>query len=247
MKRKLIVLLTLVLIVGFGLMAQDYYANKSFKESEKGSRSTWARMKFKVIAGPTQRHKADWDWHAHPVGDLNMISHIRKNTSANLKMDWGIADLNKPKEVFSFPFIFMHAEMEPIFSQENLDTLREYLLRGGFLYIEDCVYKNGQEDTFFQSMMRHMQAILPEATIKKLDKDHEVFNCYYKFPQGMPYIQGVKGEHFGLFGVYYKGRIVAMLSPTDLHCAWVGAWFGKHTTKESYKMGLNLYVYAMTH
>jgi hypothetical protein len=152
-----------------------------------------------------------------------------------------------------YPFLFMHAEAPPDLDAADRVNIREYLLRGGFLFAEDCVDDKGLKigghasgghtsDKFFLRMAEELPLILPEATFERLPLDHPIFNCYYHLSGGIPHMQGTA---HGLHGVTYNGRLVAVLSPSDIHCGWTG-YFSEYQRRAALKMGTNIYLYAMT-
>jgi hypothetical protein len=213
--------------------------------SVRGPLLPWARLKFPCRGGDMD------DWNVHPNGDLNLIDEIRAKTSLNVEKRWNVAESARLETMTSFPFIFMHAEMSPALGAKDVANLREYLLRGGFLFAEDCVNGKGRSDKSKDEFFRRMRdvefpRILPEATLEKLPVDHPVFHCFYRFNNGLPLMPG-RIDH-GLHALKLNGRIVALLSATDLHCGWANGaqWYGHQKHQESLQMGINIYLFAMS-
>jgi hypothetical protein len=210
----------------------------------RGPLLPWARLKFPCRDGDLD------DWNVHPNGDLNLIDEIRAKTSLNVEKRWNVAESERLETMTPYPFIFMHAEMAPALGAKDVANLREYLLRGGFLFAEDCVNGKGRSDKSKDEFFRRMRdvefpRILPEATLEKLPNDHPVFHCLYRFNNGLPVMPGRKD--LGLHGLKLNGRIVALLSATDLHCGWTNGaqWYGHEKHVESIQMGINIYLFAM--
>lgn len=211
--------------------------------SKRGPLAPWARLKFTCRGGD------DDDWNVHPNGDLNLIDVIREHTTANVRKHWNVADVSELNAMTAFPFLFMHSEMGPELEDDHRKNLREYLLRGGFLFAEDCV--NGKMrsdrsgDEFFRKMVEEFAIIMPEGKLEKLPYDHPVFHCFHHFDNGCPHMQG---KQHGLHSLTVKGRVVALLSPSDLHCGWTNGdqWFSASQQQKAFQMGTNIYLYAMT-
>lgn len=211
----------------------------------RGSQVSWGRLKFQ-LAGSDQI-----DWSVHPQGDLNLIDFLDANTTVQISNKWNAADVAKIDEMAKFPFLFMHADDSPALDQQARANIREYILRGGFLFAEDCVIgrgshgNNNRNDFFFRTMIEELPRILPEAKLELLPNDHPVFHTVYHMKNGMPHMQGTP---HGLYGMTLNGRVVALLSPSDLHCGWTNGyrWFGADKSDLALKMGTNIYVYAMT-
>lgn len=209
-------------------------------DSAPGLQLPWVRLKFPGPGGPGD------GWDAGRRGDLNLIDAIREQTSANVSKQRFVADVASLESMTRFPFMFMHSNYAPDLSDTHCANLREYLLRGGFLFAEDCINSASSGDDFFRSMAEvHFPKIFPETKLELLPHRHRVFHCFHNFPQGLPHMQGV--EH-GLHGITLNGRLVALLSPSDIHCGWTNGdvWFGHEKRVQAFKMGINIYLYAMT-
>jgi hypothetical protein len=218
--------------------------------SSKGPVVPWGRLKFTAENGDQE------DWHVHPNGDLNLIDSVRDQTSINLEKKWNVADITDLKTMTPYPFLFMHAELAPVLSDSDRQNLREYLLRGGFLFAEDCVNGYGHHGNtktnhfFFDTMKKELPALLPSSRFEKLSNNHPIFHCFYSL-NGLPLIQGIgliDPEEHAMWGLTHEGRLVSVLSPTDLHCGWTNGpgWFTKEQNIASVQMGTNIYLYAMT-
>ncbi len=211
-----------------------------FSESDRGSRVSWCRLKFPV-KGSSYRESA-WDWHAHPSGDVKMIQVLRTYTDINLKLQWNVVDINDLQKMCAFPLIFMHGQRTVNLTRKMENNLKEYLLRGGFLLIDDCVYTHAQPDLFYISMKKKLHELFPTAEFKHLTPGHELFNCYFVLSH-WPHMQG---RNHGIEAVYYQHRLLALIYSSDLHCGWVDAgWFSFRKTQNAYRMGVNLYIYTM--
>ncbi len=211
---------------------------------QRGPLSPWARLRFTCRGGDTD------DWNVHPNGDLHLIDAVRDQSTANVEKRWNVADVAQLDSLVPFPFLFMHSEMAPELSETDRANLREYLLRGGFLFAEDCVMGKHRSDRSGDEFFRRMAEvdipkILPEAKLERIPNDHPVFHCYHDFQNGLPHMQGVR---HGLHGMTLDGRLVALLSPSDIHCGWTNGdrWFGNGKRSQALKMGVNIYLHAMS-
>lgn len=238
-----VLILLFMFLVSLNITAQNKnlgMRKKEFSETDRGSRVSWCRLKFPV-RGSSSRESA-WDWHAHPSGDVKMIQVLRDYTSINLKQEWNVVDISDLDKMCSFPLIFMHGQRLININKKAENNLKEYILRGGFLLIDDCVYSKLAPDLFFRSMLKKLKKLFPEAKFKRLRTKHDLFKCYFKVYR-WPHMQG---RNNGIYAVYYKKRLISFIYSSDLHCGWVDAgWFSYAKTQNSYKMGVNLYIYAM--
>ena len=214
-------------------------------ETGRGSRVRWGRLRFQINSYGTPRYR---DWNAHPAGDLALVQRIRDATNVNMAFDFGAPHVEDLEHMAQYPFIFMHEQRAPALTDKHRENIREYLHRGGFMFIDDCVLSAAQPDIFYTAMRREMARILPDARYVELskDKNHEIFRCVYAFPEGFAYAHPL-GVNHGLWGIYEKERLVALMCSSDLHCAWAQVIDGLRDTEPFLRMGVNIYVYAMTH
>jgi len=213
------------------------------RDIKRGSVTPWGRLKFIARDGD------DEDWGVHPQGDINLVEHITDHSTVNLSKKWNVADIGSLDEMVQYPMLFMHAELPPELSDEHRKNMREYLLRGGFLYAEDCVRGmgkagwSGKNDFFFRKVIDELPRILPEAKLERLPLDHPIYHCFYHMPNGLPHMQGT--EHGG-YGLTLNGRLVSFISPSDNHCGWTARWWTLQKRTLAKQMGTNVYIYAMT-
>lgn len=236
--------------LGGTVVAQTAFNPSSGSPVKSGPAIPWGRLRFR---GRDQDQGVDTDdWSVHPNGDLNLIEHLSRNTTVNLDPKWNVADVARLDALQNYPFLFMHGEVPPDFTDAERANLREYLLRGGFLFAEDCVNGNGRmgnsgrNDHLFRRMAEvEFSKILPEAKLERLPFDHPVFHTVYDFRNGIPHMQGTP---HGLHGLMLNGRVVALLSPSDIHCGWTNGdnWFGPGQNRLALQMGANIYTFAMT-
>jgi hypothetical protein len=214
--------------------------------TKTGSLLPWARLRFRA------RNGDDKDWGVHPHGDLNLIDHLTANTTLNIARKWNVADVASLDDMTAYPFLFMHGELPPVLTDAERANIREYLLRGGFLFAEDCVIGQNNlgtsrlNDFFFRHMAEtELARIVPEARLVRLPVDHPVFHTVFDFREGIPHMQGTP---HGLHGLMLNNRIIALLSPSDIHCGWTNGdnWFGPGAAQRAMRMGANIYAFAMT-
>ena len=184
-------------------------------------------------------------WDVHPIGDQKIREAIKKLTNINILTDPVVVNLDRLEEMCQYPFVFMTSEGHFKLSERNIATLREYLLRGGFLFADDCVLL-GQGDRFFQSFLSEMKRAFPENPMRPVPNTHELLTCFFKLP-GVPHTQGVRHPAMGLFE---KGtdRLMCIATSGDIHCGWVGfSNLSRDECRRSVEFGVNVVVYCLTH
>lgn len=222
------------------------------------------RVKFTPIKVPGRGEGPD-KWNVRPGGDKNLLirlsSVIRCSTKPILKVrsGWdpqyaveegqlnGIVTFDEPEKLRRYPFLFMTDENEFKFTQTQKNNLREYIRRGGFLLMDDCVVLNGG-DFFYQSAYSLLEDVFGKNSVKIIPHEHEIFHNVYDLGAiGLPYL---KGQNHGARGVYNGNRLAVFLSSNDIHCGWCDEArnnFGPMGHEYALQMGVNIIMYALSH
>ena len=218
----------------------------------------------------TRRGRRGWrlgDWRTDfPDSDLNFSFRLQQLTSLNVEPQPIYMRLTD-KRLFDYPFIYIVEPGRLMFSAEEVEALRRYLLSGGFLMVDDF-WGDDQWQNFYQQIKR----VFPKREPVELSLDHEIFHCVYQLkekPQVCSLHSARRGRPWGITWEEYhggdcrtvhyralfddKGRMMAIICHnTDLGDGWeeegVEEWyFSEFSENKAYPMGINIVVYAMTH
>lgn len=159
--------------------------------------------------------------------------------------------------VFDFPFLYGVEVGYWRLNPEETAILREYLLRGGFLMVDDF---HGSNE--WQGFIATMQRVFPDRPIVDIEDDNEVLHVLYdlderiQIPGLAALYNGVTYERDGVTptwrGIYDDdGRLmVAINHNMDLGDAWEHAdtpEYPENMTAMAYRFAVNYVIYAMTH
>lgn len=153
------------------------------------------------------------DWYSNPTSLTNLVKFCNENIDTAIK--------EKPEtvtpgsvDIFDYPFLHMTGHGNVFFSAEEVQNLRNYLVSGGFLHIDD---NYGMD----QYVRKEIVKIFPNKELKELPISHPIFNYFFKFPQGLPKIHEHDGERPQAFGIYVEDRLVLLYTnETDLGDGW---------------------------
>ncbi|MCB0464438.1 MAG: DUF4159 domain-containing protein [Aequorivita sp.] len=153
------------------------------------------------------------DWYANPTSLPNLVKFCNEHIDTAIKA--------KPEtvtpgsvDIFDYPFIHMTGHGNVYFSSEEAENLRNYLMSGGFLHIDD----NYGIDQYIR---KEIVKIFPNKELKELPANFPMFNYFYKFPQGMPKIHEHDGGRPQAFGIFVEDRLVLLYTfETDLGDGW---------------------------
>jgi hypothetical protein len=213
----------------------------------------FSRLKFRTLNGTQD----PWDCGIDKEEDF--LAFLRENT--NLKVSnksfyeraISIEDLRKvyrhPNDesiVFSRPFIFMTGSGQFEFNEPEAVAISEYLMRGGFWYVDDCI-ANGERSDFYRCFLKEFRKVSPKLEMQPVPHDHAIYHCVYDMPNGTPYVQGDRLPDMGMF---IEDRLAVFLTAVDLHCGWRWEFTNRTTHSDKTicrKMGVNIVIYALTH
>lgn len=160
------------------------------------------------------KYNGGGDWYANLTTSVpNLISFCNKELNAGIEPEQQVVEVGS-KELFSYPFVHMTGHGNVIFSDQEAQNLRKYLLSGGFLHIDD----NYGMDQFVRS---EIKKIFPEYELTELPFSHPIYHQKYDFPKGLPKIhEHDEGRPQGL-GIVHNGRLVLYYSyECDLGDGW---------------------------
>jgi len=159
--------------------------------------------------------------------------------------------------VFDYPWLYGVEVGYWTLSPEEARILREYLLKGGFLMVDD--FHGSQE---WSGFVATMQKVFPDRPIVDIPEDDEVFHVLYdldekvQVPGLASLYNGVTYERDG-YEAYWRGiyddddrLVVAINHNMDLGDAWEHAdtpGYPEPMTALAYRFAVNYVIYALTH
>ncbi len=182
-----------------------------------------------------------WNSHPNDVGNLTRYVELRWGRD----LTWEVYDMNQATaaDYLQAPVLFLSGRGMLSLSQEQVEQLRAYLDRGGFLFAEACCDRPGEFDDAFRLLMERVFPE-PELQLRRLSPDHEVWFMEEK----------VGPEYAGhLWGVNVGCRTAVIYCDTDLSCYWELSRWGRERklpqqvqqrVQSALSLGLNVVAYA---
>lgn len=196
--------------------------------------SSATSLKFAVL-----KYNGGGDWYSNPTSVTNLIEFCNENLGMNIDPVYDYVEVGS-KDLYKYPFIHMTGHGNVVFSDTEAKNLRDYLMSGGFLHIDD----NYGMDLFVRI---EMKKVFPELDWIELPANHPVFNQKYKFPNGLPKIHEHDNKPPQAFGLIYEGRLLCLYTyESDLGDGWEDASVHKdseETRTNALKMGANIIQY----
>jgi Domain of unknown function (DUF4159) len=217
---------------------------------------TFARFHYDMDFGGYSRFRFQ-RWAAdYPKSDRQFVIGVKRLTRLDARSKEHVIDA-KSDEIYNYPWLYAEDPGAWNLSQEQADHLRQYLLRGGFLMLDDS-----HGDYEWQRLAAGLRMVFPERHIEDLPNADEIFHIVYDLDDrtqipGTRYIWGrmrytpdsLTPEWRGIRDD--KGRlVVAICHNSDVGDAWEWADspnYPEHEASLAYRIGINYIMYAMTH
>lgn len=186
------------------------------------------------------KYNGGGDWYANPTALPNLARFCNQNLGTALDIEYATVEVGSP-ELFNFPFLHMTGHGNVVFSDMEAQNLRQYLLAGGFLHIDD----NYGMDPFVRVAMKK---VFPELEFAELPFNHEIYRQKYAFAGGLPKIHKHDDKPAQGYGLTWQGRLICFYSfECDLGDGWEDQDVHNDTPEaraNALKMGANLVQYV---
>ena len=185
------------------------------------------------------KYNGGGDWYANPTSLKNLILFCNENIGTNIENEPAVIEANN-LNIFNYPFVHVTGHGNIIFDQNEIENIRNYLLSGGFIHIDD----NYGMDKYIR---KEIVKIFPDNELLELKNNHPIFNSKYKF-NGLPKIHEHDGKDAQAFGITVEGRLVLIYTyESDLGDGWEDQEVHNDSDEvrtKALKMGANIIKYA---
>lgn len=186
------------------------------------------------------RYGGGGDWYSNPTALPNLISFCNQNIQTALDAQPQTVSLSDT-ELFNYPFLHMTGHGNVYFTEDEARNLRDYLLSGGFLHIDD---NYGMD----QYLRKELLKVFPDQKLEELPANHPIFDGPYSFPQGLPKIHEHDNKRPQAFGITIDGRLVLLYTyESDLGDGWENPEVHNDPQEvrlKALRMGANIIHYA---
>lgn len=185
------------------------------------------------------KYNGGGDWYANPTSLPNLIKFANQNIKTNIKQKPATVEPSSP-DLFSYPFIHMTGHGNVVFNASDQENLRNYLLSGGFLHIDDNYGMN-------EFIRKQIKQLFPNADLLEIPANHPIFQKPYLFASGLPKIHEHDGKRPQAFGIFINNRLVLLYTyECDLGDGWEDAAVNNdpiEVREKALKMGANILNY----
>jgi hypothetical protein len=194
----------------------------------------------------------------YPRGDRFYASILRRLTTIDVRSVEQPVNLEDGDDVFDWPYLIVGLPGFWELTDEHTDKLRDYLLRGGFLFC-DSFFGSDQWEGFAEGLRR----VFPDRQIIDLPDDHPIFHTVYNLDARgqLPNMNSLLGGGRGYLSdgavphwrgiVDDSGRVmVAIAFNSDVSDSFQWADdpdYPADSAALGLRVGVNFAVYALTH
>jgi hypothetical protein len=195
----------------------------------------------------------------YPRGDRRLVQMLRRFTRTHVRAVEQPVNLEDGDDVHYWPFLVAGLARSWRLSDQQAASLREHLLRGGFLFC-DSFFGERNYALFEESLKR----VFPDRPIIEMTDDHPIFHIVFDLPQmtrvvipnagsvmwggrgfmsrGEPRWRGIEDDN---------GRLMVLIAyNNDVADAWQWADDPRYPgdlVNLALRLGANIAMYAMTH
>ncbi|WP_405292711.1 DUF4159 domain-containing protein [Algibacter sp. Ld11] len=189
------------------------------------------------------KYQGGGDWYGNPTALPNLITFCNENINTKITPKTETVEVSSP-DIFQYPFIHMTGHGNVFFSETDSENLRNYLISGGFLHIDD---NYGMQPY----ITKELKKVFPNKDLIELPASHEIFNSAFSFPKGLPKIHEHDGKRPQAFGLFEKDRLILLFTfESDLGDGWEDPEIHNDPAdvrEKALQMGANIIKYAFEH
>ena len=186
------------------------------------------------------KYKGGGDWYGNPTALPKLVKYCNDNIDTNINESIQTVEAGSI-DIFQFPFLHMTGHGNVFFSDDDAENLRNYLISGGFLHIDDNY-------GMAPYVTKELKKVFPNSELIEIPKDHKLFSSAFEFPNGLPKIHEHDGKAPQAFGIFHESRLVLLFTfESDLGDGWEDQEVHndpEDVREKALKMGANILKYA---
>ena len=195
----------------------------------------------------------------YPRSDRHLMEGVRRLTRIDARSLEQVTSLDHTDDIYNWPMLYGVEVGHWDLPQDQADQLREFLMRGGFLMVDDF-HADQEWATFLESLER----VLPGRPVVDIANNDPIFHTIYDLNDrvqvpGAQYLQtgrvyekdeSGRPEHWRAVYDDKNRIIVAICHNMDLGDAWEWSDDPRYSEKWAglaYRIGMNYFIYDLTH
>ncbi len=214
---------------------------------------TFVRIRTASPYGGSRRWGGWGGWaHDYPDADINISAILRELTLFDTRehpTGGNVLTFDDPR-LTQFPIAYVSEPDEWRVTESEAEGLRNYLLKGGLVIFDDFFAHE------MANLVYQMGVVFPELRFLPIEETHPVWDSFYRLEPLSIYLEGPRKygtpNFLGLFENNNRnGRLLAIANAgADIGDLWEWAaegWYPVDPTSEAFRIGVNYFIYAVTH
>ncbi len=244
-----------LLIVGFLLCSQGAIAQAP--PPANGESFRFVRIQYTSNSNFSYNRWGPWayDW---PTAERNLHLAIERTTKIPLAGEPIVLRL-EDEEIFEYPILYLCEPGYWLINDKEIENLRKYIDRGGFLIIDDFHdYGDGHVGPEWENFYMNIKRVFPDLEPIELDISHPIWHIFYDIDPDLavstkaqsgevPWLDADDDQYFGIYDE--KGRLAVVICYNqDIGDGW--EWPGRNmgeASTVSFQMAINFIMYALSH
>ena len=221
---------------------------------------TRARLKYdsaRGVHGPRDTGYRSWTID-YPRSDRHLLQGIRRLTRVHTRSAEQVVELDNSDDIYNYPFLYAVEVGHWKLDDEQAAQLNEFLMRGGFLMVDDF---HGTDE--WEVFMESLHKVFPDRPVVDIDNKDQIFHTVYDLddrfqvpgaqylypPHSLYEYDGFQAKWRAVYDDH--GRVmVAICHNMDLGDAW--EWSDDPSYPEkfaslAYRIATNYVIYDLTH
>jgi hypothetical protein len=185
--------------------------------------------------------------HNYPQSDRNLNGFMMRATRLDVEeASYRIVELGE-SEVFDYPFAYVSEPGEMELTDIEVEHLREFIARGGFILMDDF-----DGPVQWEQMRSQVVRAFPGKEFVPLPTDHRVFNTYASINTFEDMAEHVPGGSITYYGLFTDSGELAILAGHNNDLANFWDWYGDggmplKPSTDAFRLGTNAVLYSLTH
>jgi hypothetical protein len=187
------------------------------------------------------KYRGGGDWYNDPSAIPNLSVFLKKETGITIAEEEAKISLSD-KTLFSYPFLFLTGHGKLAFTDNEVEALRTYLLKGGFLYADD----DYGMDLYFRETMKR---VFPHRELQELPFAHQIYHIHFSFDHGLPKIHEHDDNPPQGYGIFDDNNrlMVFYTYETNISDGWASPEIHNdppEKREQALRMGANIVIWA---
>jgi hypothetical protein len=185
--------------------------------------------------------------HNYPDSDQHLNQYIETATGIDIdRMSYRIVELGEA-DVFDYPFAYISEPGEMNLTDKEVENLREFVNRGGFVLLDDF-----DGPLQLNNMREQVGRAFPDRHWVAIDIDHRLFHMHFDLDDLHAMDPYVPGGYTTYYAMHNDEGAIVMIAGHNNDLANFWDWYDQPGTPigpatDAFRLGVNYMVYALTH